>query len=66
MQEFTHFNLLEITQQEQELKLLLCSENKEDIQLSPKKSTSDTIINYSKALSVRKSKNIDFIEMLLN
>jgi len=34
--------------------------------VGPKKSTLNTILNYSKALSVRKSSNIDYIEMVLN
>ena len=63
MTKFTHFNLLELSEQEHELKLLL-SEEKE--KFAPKKQTIDNILNYSKALSVRKSTNIDYIEMVLN
>jgi len=66
MQEFTHLDLLEITEKEQELRLLLSVKSPKEIKLSPKKSTVDNILNYSKALSIRESKNIDFIEMLLN
>ncbi len=65
MPKFTHFNLLEMNQQEQELKLLL-TKKKEDYMYVPKQQTIDNILNYSKALSVRKSKNLDFIEMILN
>ena len=65
MPKFTHFDLLELSEQEQELKLLL-TEKKEEIKFSPKKQTINNILNYSKALSVRKSTNIDYIEMVLN
>jgi hypothetical protein len=66
MQEFTHFDLLEITKQEEELKLLLSDEIKEQMELSPKKETINNILNYSKALSIRKSDQLDFIELVLN
>ena len=63
MKEFTHLDLLEITEKEQELKMLLSEEEQE---FSPKQSTVNFILDYSKALSIRKSKSIDYIEMLLN
>jgi len=65
MQKFTHSDLLEITEQEQGLKLLL-NQKKEDKMYTPKKETVDNILNYSKALSIRKSKNLEYIEMILN
>jgi len=65
MQKFTHSDLLEINEQEQELKLLL-NQKKEDKMYSPKKQTVDNILNYSKALSIRKSENLEYIEMILN
>lgn len=65
MQKFTHFNYLEITQKEQELKLLL-TEKKEDKMYGPKQETIDNILSYSKALSIRKSEHLDFIELILN
>ena len=65
MQNFTHFDLLEITEQENELKTFL-KQKKEPRMYSPKKETISNILNYSKALSIRKSKNLDFIEMILN
>ncbi|MGB0888079.1 MAG: hypothetical protein ACPGSL_08155 [Vicingaceae bacterium] len=65
MPKFTHFDFLEITQQEQELKLLL-TDKKENKMFTPKKETIDNILNYSKALSVRKSEHLDFIELNLN
>lgn len=65
MQKFTHSDLLEITEQEQELKTLL-NQKKEDKMYSPKKETVSNILNYSKALSIRKSKHLHLIEMVLN
>ena len=64
MQEFTHSDLLEISKQEEEMKSLLgCEEEKE---FSPKQETISNILNYSKALSIRKSDNLDYIELVLN
>lgn len=65
MPKFTHFDLLEITEQEQNFKSLL-SQQKEEEMYSPNKQTITNILNYSKVLSIRKSKNIDFIEIILN
>ena len=65
MQKFTHSDLLEINEQEQELKLLL-NQKKEDKMYAPKKETIDNILNYSKALSIRKSEHLEYIEMILN
>ncbi len=65
MQNFTHFDLLELTEKEAEFKALI-SKKKREMMYSPKKETINNILNYSKALSVRKSDNIDFIEMVLN
>jgi len=65
MQKFTHFDLLEITEKEAEFKALL-KEKKEKKMYSPKKETIHNILNYSKALSIRKSKNLDFLELILN
>tara|TARA_B100000809_G_C15132574_1_gene529141 strand:+ start:1510 stop:1707 length:198 start_codon:yes stop_codon:yes gene_type:complete len=65
MPKFTHFNYLEITKNEQELKSLL-SEKKKEKMYAPKQTTIDNILNYSKALSIRKSEHLDFIEFILN
>ena len=65
MQKITHSDLLEINEQEQALKLLL-NQKKENDMYTPKKETIDNILNYSKALSIRKSENLDYIEMILN
>jgi len=65
MTTFTHFDLQQITKNESEVKSLLEMENKKQM-YSPKQKTIDNILNYSKALSVRKSENIEFIEIVLN
>jgi hypothetical protein len=65
MQKFTHSDLLEINEQEQELKLLL-NQKKEDKMYTPKQKTVDNILYYSRALSIRKSENLEYIEMILN
>ncbi|MDF1672877.1 MAG: hypothetical protein P1U41_05205 [Vicingaceae bacterium] len=65
MQNFTHFDLQEITKKEKELKMLL-NLTKEKMYYTPKKETINNILNYSKALSIRKSKQLDFIELILN
>ena len=65
MQKFTHFDLLEISEEEAKFKALL-NEKKEKKMYSPKKETINNILNYSKALSIRKSKNLDFLELILN
>jgi hypothetical protein len=65
MQKFTHFDLLELTEKETQLKSLL-KEKKEKKMYSPNKETINNILNYSKALSIRKSKNLTFIELILN
>jgi len=65
MQNFTHSDLSAITEQENELKMFL-KQKKETKMYAPKKETINNILNYSKALSVRKSKNLDFIELILN
>jgi len=65
MQKFTHFDLLEITEKEGEFKTLL-NQQKEEKMYTPRQETINNILNYSKALSIRKSKNIEFIELILN
>jgi len=65
MPHFTHFDLLEITAKEEEMKSILHHTKKKPL-FSPKKETIDNILNYSKALSIRKSKNIGYLSMILN
>lgn len=66
MQTFTHLEFLELEQNEKSFKESLdkMEENKE--LYSPKKQTINNILNYSKALSIKKSKHVDYIEMILN
>lgn len=66
MQTFTHLEFLEIAQNEKTLKKSLNQLEVSEPELSPKKQTINNILNYSKALSVKKSKNVDYIEMILN
>ncbi len=66
MQNFTFFDFNEISEKEQELKALLKNENEGNQKFSPKEETINNILNYSKALSIRKSKTIDCIELVLN
>jgi hypothetical protein len=65
MEKITHFDLLQITAYEKELKLFLKQQNAHRI-CSPKQEKIDNILNYSKALSIRKSKTIEFISIVLN
>lgn len=66
MQNFTFFDFNNITEQERELKAFLGIETKEYKTYTPKKETINNILNYSKALSIRKSKSLDYIELVLN
>lgn len=66
MQTFTHLEFLEIAQNEKTLKESLNQLEVSEPELSPKKQTINNILNYSKALSVKKSENVDYIEMILN
>ena len=66
MQTFTHLEFLELAQNEKTLKKSLNNMEVKQPELSPKKQTINNILNYSKALSVKKSKNVDYIEMILN
>ena len=61
--DFVHDN--KITEQENDLKTLFSEEKTEEM-YSPKKQTIANILNYSKALSIRKSAHLNFIEMVLN
>jgi len=65
MPKFTHFDLLELTEKEQNLKAQLSNKNEEEM-YSPKTQTIENILNYSKAVSIRKSSHLNFIEIVLN
>ncbi len=66
MQTFTHLEFLELEQNEKSLKKSLNQLEVSKPELSPKKQTINNILNYSKALSIKKSKHVDYIEMILN
>lgn len=61
---FTFEDLQEL--QNQENKLLNRKKMTEQVELSPKDVSVDNILNYSKALSVRKSKSLKQVKMILN
>jgi hypothetical protein len=65
MQKFTLSEMLEITEQENHLKHFFNKKNKKRM-CSPKQETINNILNYSKALSIRKSEYLNFIEIILN
>ena len=66
-QTFTLDELAQFTQHEKEQLNQLGLVDVEHVpHLSPKKSTVENILNYSKALSVKKSSTIGNVEMLLN
>ena len=61
--------LAAFTQHEQELLAeleLMESKAFAEQELQPKQSTIDNLLNYSKALSVRRSKNLGMVEVVLN
>lgn len=66
MQTFTHLEFLELEQNEKSFKESLDKMEDNDERYSPKKQTINNILNYSKSLSIKKSKHVDFIEMILN
>lgn len=66
MQTFTHLEFLELEQNEKSFKESLDKMEEKDEKYSPKKQTINNILNYSKALSIKKSKHVDYIEMILN
>ena len=66
MQTFTYLEFIELEQNEKSFEELLNKIEKTSSKFSPKKQTIDNILNYSKALSIKKSINIEFIELILN
>jgi len=63
MQKFTHFDFEQLSKEEEELHYLLKKQKKMQ---GPNRQTVNNILAYSKAYSVRASKQIDFIAHLLN
>ena len=66
MPKITNFDYSILLQKEQEMKEMLHLSNNKGKRTVPKDSTISNILNYSKALSVRPSKKIDYIEIVLN
>ena len=65
MVNFTFEDLQDLKNQEKSM-FMHFANNAEEIEISPKKSTINNILNYSKALSVRDSELIKKIKMILN
>lgn len=66
MNQITIFNYLALSKEEEQLKSLLFNDKKTTKRTIPKSSTINTILNYSKALSVRESKHLETISFVLN
>lgn len=64
MPTFTHLDFLQLSSKEQQLKTEIKQIVKNE--KSPKQETINNILNYSKALSIRQSSQIKYIEMVLN
>lgn len=64
MENSTHLNPSYIQNINDEIDRYIHQENKN--QVSPSKVSINNILNYSKALSIRKSKNVGYIENVLN
>lgn len=62
---FTYFDFQELTENENNLNRELHQEHKK-VQQSPNNSSIQYILAFSKALSVRKSDNLGYIENVLN
>ena len=63
MNQITTFNHSSLNQEEGELESLLSDQKK---QFTPKTSTINALLNYSKALIISSSNMVDEIEMVLN
>ncbi|MBD99047.1 MAG: hypothetical protein CMO34_04315 [Verrucomicrobia bacterium] len=66
MNHFTFFDSQELDKEEGALNRLLKKNTIEDDIISPSKTSLYNILNYSKALSIRQSKQLETIEHLLN
>ena len=65
MKHFTYSDFNELTDDENHFNKLLRPKRNEEVE-APSKTSINNILAYSKALSVRKSSSIDFIENVLN
>ncbi len=66
MNQITIFNYLALSKEEEQLKSLLFNDKKTTKRNTPKKSTINNILNYSKALSVRDSEHLETVSFVLN
>lgn len=66
MPKITNFDYSMLLQKEQEMKEMLHLSNNKSKRTVPKDSTISNILNYSKVLSVRPSKKLDYLEIVLN
>ncbi|GEM_PF-1010549 len=67
MKKFDHFDFEELTHEEDNLKNQLSANQFKEEQIStPEQSTVESILSYSKALSVRKTESLGYIEQLIN
>ncbi|MFB1021435.1 MAG: hypothetical protein QMC40_01585 [Vicingaceae bacterium] len=62
---FTHFDFQELTEDENNLNRKLQNKKKEK-SVQPKHQSIQNILAFSKALSIRKSENLGYIENVLN
>ena len=65
MNDFTPEDLMEITQMENDMMKVLFAADIED-QCEPSNETVNTLLAYSKALSIRKSRSMNNIRLVLN
>lgn len=66
MSTFTHFDSHEIRKREREMLEFLKNNVKKHSNLNPSKATVSNILQFSKALSIKKSSQMGFIESILN
>lgn len=66
MNQITIFNYLALSKEEEQLKSLLSNDKKTTKRNTPKQSTINNILNYSKALSVRDSEHLETVSFVLN
>ena len=65
MNNFTFSDFEELSKEEEQLQQLL-KEQRDDKMKSPTTDAVSNVLAYSKALSIKKSKRVDYIEHLLN
>ena len=66
MNDFTFFDYQELTENEKSLSKILHLSEEKEIQKMPSEESINNILAYSKALSIRRSEELGFIENVLN